>query len=464
MRRTVEKRAQKMKYRPVQFADFDANGNWVPSAFVSLADYTGARPQYDLMNAEPESTIATFDALYRHDAGDVPCSVDVIFRKAPYLTYAIRSAFAENALHESIKDGCLLINSVQISERVGTWISEPHIDRIDWNTRSELDILGDADTMLHHVKAHLFNFPYFESTDVTFIWNGHQMKHTCRLSFQLAEYTYTISSLPETGAQHERLNENGVHQLTHVLEIQHRDGECFSVESAKASIRCFEMLLSFVAGKRVPVMLPVGYSSDDVVVWQHTTTAKIIREVFPNWSFFNCRHTGIQTQLKEIAERFNDVIHTNRLTEFDRILDWYLAAQTADSFSVQVTACVSCLEKIALFGNAGTNDNDKVRQLTDFFFRHKIDIDLDESFKNLRTPAFRNFVELAYAYRSDFAHAKQSYDFPESVALTITDRLMRITDLAFLAMLHYEGDYMDRHNHTVCCEPVVVPWAHAEDA
>lgn len=452
------------KYKPIQAGEMYEHGNLILADAVSIADYTGARPHYDLMNAEPESTIATVETVYRHDACDVLCSVEIIFRKAPYLTHAIRSTFAENALHKSVESGYLLLNSVQIADRKCTWLSEQQVDRIDWNTRSELDILGDADTILHHVKAHLFNFPYFESTDVAFIWIGHQMKHTCRLSFQLAEYTYTISSLPETGTQHERLNENGVHQLTHVLEIQHRDGECFSVESAKAGIRYFEMLLSFVAGKRVPVMLPVGYSSDDVVVWQHITTAKIIREVLPNWSFFNCRHIGIQKQLKEIAERFNEVINTNRLTEFDRILDWYLAAQTADSFSVQVTACVSCLEKIALFDNPGASGKSKVQQLTEIFMKYRIDIELDESFRQLRTPIFENFVELAFAYRSDFAHAKQTYEFPADVVLAITARLMRITDLAMLAMVRYMGDYLDRHNHTVWCEPLLVPWAEEQNA
>jgi hypothetical protein len=47
------------KYKPIQAAEMDEHGNLILADAVSIADYTGARPHYDLMNAEPESTIAT---------------------------------------------------------------------------------------------------------------------------------------------------------------------------------------------------------------------------------------------------------------------------------------------------------------------------------------------------------------------------------------------------------------------
>ena len=83
------------------------------------------------------------------------------------------------------------------------------------------------------------------------------------------DWRITFNAVPDAARFTEEVEATGGYAITHVVRIERQDAAGFSIDDFKALSEGLRRFLSFVQGRWIGLVLPVGYDSGEQAVWRN---------------------------------------------------------------------------------------------------------------------------------------------------------------------------------------------------
>lgn len=135
-------------------------------------------------------------------------------------------------------------------------------------------IIKGSSQDLSYLIFHVANLDNFIGSKVALDQGRDDFSIVQRLILEADGWKITVDQIRSTQKHVRALKASGGYSVTHVGKLERESGEVFSVETGKLALEALSDFLSFVQGFRVSIILPVGYSLDDVVVWREWSPAR----------------------------------------------------------------------------------------------------------------------------------------------------------------------------------------------
>jgi hypothetical protein len=359
---------------------------------------------------------------------------------------------------------------------------------------SEISFLGDAHIgsgkNLSYVVFHIVNF--------------HEYLFGMPCKVELESWRLTFRSLNTSENHTQRLKATGGFAITHIGRLERSDRSVFNAQESLSFLDTCADALSFARGLSIPIVLPVGYDSENNKIWEfwkpcrHGSSWKNVSTWFPiienepldidenglppidenGFPIFRCRPyefslpkllTGFVRwkQKWEIAPNLgntnivlNTYLEANLISTVEVKLILIQAALEL-SASVHLTNVEKCFEE-SVFKKKKASE--KIRTL---LICLKIPTiipvsDLPElySYANTRNPPWDDALHALTEVRNDFSHAKKKYP---DLTIETKEELCRLglhyLELVLLALMDYDGGYINRcFMHHESWKPIHVPW------
>lgn len=326
---------------------------------------------------------------------------------------------------------------------------------LDWHPRSLPMEVGDRHTkQLTCVVGHVFNFPDFRGPQ-------HPLENVplgCSLLLLDADgWRCMLQALPNQGTRSvwERISEEGLCLLTHMVKLQRKDGATFSVEAAKRQLTQLTQFLSFVKGSSNWVVCDVGFDADGARAWQ-SFCAPRLGESWYSWADASQGQT-LETLFPLFVARWNQSAEWREC--LSHAIYWYTQANTGggqpgiDSALILVQAALERLahhhavvdqKLISAVGFKKLAASDKLRLL---FSSLHLPLDIPSSTPAIEDAANRyNWLDAPHAItlvRNSLVHPESKVQVSDCYFDAWKLSLWYL-ELAMLAMCGYEGSYRSR--------------------
>lgn len=213
-------------------------------------------------------------AELRYRGSSYHASAEVRLRPAPRFDVVVHCEFEApsdvgiSLVFREDREAALLLDG-QLLEGFHCRVTTTEVGvSLDWRSSHEPFELGDPEsTELSHAISHLFNFPMF-------VGPQHPAENVplgfSQLLLDAEGWRITLQELPDRRSHHawERVKNEGLCLLTHVVEARRLDGSSFAVDDAKEQVLQLNQFLSFVKGSSCWPVFDVGFDIGGNRVWE----------------------------------------------------------------------------------------------------------------------------------------------------------------------------------------------------
>jgi hypothetical protein len=358
---------------------------------------------------------------------------------------------------------------------------------------SEISFLGDA----HIGSGENLNYVVFH------VVNFHEYLFGMPCEVELECWRLTFCSLSTSENHTQQLKATGGFAITHIGRLERSDRTVFNAQEALNFLDTCSHALSFARGLSIPIVLPVGYDSENNKIWEfwgsrrHGSSWKNVSTWFPilenapldidengllptdenGFPVFRCHPyefslpkllTGFVRwkQKWEIASNLENV-HT--------VLNTYLEANLISTVEVKLILVQTALELSAwvhlvnaekCFDEKDFKNKNAAEKIKMLLTCLKIPIMIPGylpklyQYASTQTPEWGDALHALTAVRNDFTHAKKKYpDLPIEVKEELCRLGLHYLELVLLALVDYDGSYINRcFMHHESCQPIPVPW------
>jgi hypothetical protein len=353
---------------------------------------------------------------------------------------------------------------------------------------SEISFLGDANIgsgeSLNYVVFHIVNF--------------HEYLFGMPCEVELEGWRLTFRSLNTSENHTQRLKAMGGFAITHIGRLERSDCTIFNAQESLSFLDTCAHALSFARGLSVPIVLPVGYDSENNKIWEfwgsrrHGSSWKNVSTWFPilenapldidenSLSVLRCHPhefslPKLLTGFVKWKQRWEIEPH---LGNTNTVLNAYLEANLISTVEVKLILIQTALELSAwvhlvnvkkCFNEVDFNKNakeasKKIRILltclkipTMIPYSHLPEL---HAYASTQNPPWDDAPHALTAVRNDFTHAKKKYP---DLTIEAKEELCRLglhyLELVLLALMDYDGGYINRcFMHHESWKPIPVPW------
>jgi hypothetical protein len=278
------------------------------------------------------------------------------------------------------------------------------------------------------------------------------------------------------------LKKVGGYSITNIGRIKKKNNILFEIKDAVELINTFSYFLSFARGLRVPIVLLVGYDSNNRRVceqwdysfgqgwkilssWLPKQQMQQISLIFPNfvawWNDWGVTaKIIINMYLEANHNAFGDIaiiLSSSALELISRVVlveerQLIKASKFDDKSFTNADRVTYLLNELSIPTSLPISDDDLIDELLKF-----ADDNLTEKELNSKTAskALMIFIKL----RNDITHANKRYGAPPEVLFEATLLGLKYLDLVLLAIFKYDGSYTNRlHMSKWEGEYEPVPW------
>jgi hypothetical protein len=358
---------------------------------------------------------------------------------------------------------------------------------------SEISFLGDAHIgsgkNLSYVVFHIVNF--------------HEYLFGMPCEVELEGWRLTFRSLNTSENHTQQLKSTGGFAITHVGRLERSDRAVFNAQESLSFLDTCAHALSFARGLSIPIVLPVGYDSENNKIWEfwgsrrHGSSWKNVSTWFPvlevaplaidengllptNKNSLPASHRhpydfSLQKLLHGFSKWQQEWEIEPHLGNVYTVLNIYLEANLISTVEVRIILIQTALELSALvhlvnvkkcFSKTSFKRKDTHEKIKILLTCLKIPTiipgsDLPElnRYANTQNPPW-DFTCALSKVRNDFIHAKKKYP---DLTIEAKEELCRLglhyLELVLLALMDYDGGYINRcFMHHESWKPIPVPW------
>lgn len=419
-----------------------------------------------------------------------------------FLNYYHRSALLTLSDIETSLN--VFIDDISVGGDEGDWLSGRATKPVSLGTGQNLA----------NVIFHVANFPKFIGRPPSALIEGLRKRTIERIELKEQGWKLTLEQLETIQDNVRLLDAQGGFAITHVGKLEQLDGQTFSAEEAREFLDIFAHFLSFARGFKVPLILYIGFDSDENKIWEYWDSsggnswkyvsswfdknkAGKLAEVFPG---FLCWWQDWKDSARLII---NSYLETNYITTVDvKIL--------LSQISLELIARILLVEKESTIEEKDFDKHrpasDKLRLLlwslgipsklppTKITLSNKLRLEfllcgislgilcscpkiklqrsLLDSFQPKSTPILEELVEFTSQnnlkdglhtlteIRNHITHPKKKYDdLTFEVMFNASDLGLWYLELVLLAIFKYQGQYCNRLlNYTQNGQTEQVPW------
>lgn len=327
---------------------------------------------------------------------------------------------------------------------------------------------------------HLFNWPDLSGPDSYVLQIGtppHCGWRACgRFRMECDGWSITVAEFKNTDGLVKKLKETGGYAITHVGQIERRDGQTFSTEQLDKLLDCLGCFFSFVLGRWSRPSLTVGFDEVGDRVFEHWGMHQTtIGHYSGGNSFFDRRHDAIfQSLFPGFWQRWNDSLWHRPLSE---AIYWYIGANNV-GFGVNVdsallftqaalellawTYCVldkKAVSEKAFAPRGGLTASDKLTLLTSLL---GISSQIPAQLKSLNARPGKPWNDSMHAItdlRNGLVHPKERGTLPGNTYNEAWKLSLWYIDLILLRLCNHSGMYSNRLANRYVGEVEDVPWA-----
>ncbi|MCX6834558.1 MAG: glutamate--tRNA ligase family protein, partial [candidate division Zixibacteria bacterium] len=296
-----------------------------------------------------------------------------------------------------------------------------------------------------------------------------------RLNLAARDWLITIDAVSNLGERREAAARYGGTPVTHVGKLERCDGAPFTSTDCNEVITLVQFFLSFVRGRWVTPLIPVGFDHRGNRVWQDWTLRRIGRDPgFDSWcpvhdiryveSLFPqfCARWMDSTWREFLRPAINTYLHGNKQGLLD---DTIIFAQIV----LEMAADFILVEQTGQFP-ATTTEAAAAERIRLLFQRVSIPTEIPDQLANLRrfaeTEQTSSGLEVVTRIRNACVHhnaegrrflarlASEKYAFYDASRLALW-----YADLCLLWLIGYDGRYQSRIHAKWVGETETVPWA-----
>jgi hypothetical protein len=223
----------------------------------------------------------------------------VEFKWFPYS--GIRFTFTSNNSSTRLETGEASLRLLEISASANVQILNTNIgSTVFVGGQIYAPITVGSEVGLTYVLFHVVNFHDLIGRPTAVLTSESGWRTIERNLLEAEGWRITLDQLETTSEQTRQLNVQGGFAITHIGKLEKFDGQAFSGREAIDFLDICSHFFSFARGFRIPIILLVGYNSNNEITWQYwasrrgiywrgvdswfpTTENQVLADVFPGF-------------------------------------------------------------------------------------------------------------------------------------------------------------------------------------
>jgi len=300
---------------------------------------------------------------------------------------------------------------------------------------------------LRAVVFHLVNFAHFTSrrpSDAPGDWRRD------RMTWQTGDWRLMIDAVPGLSELEKQVKIAGGYIISHTARLERVDGRIFTSQDAQQFWEGLFRFLSFVHGRRMSAILPIGYDSSGQPVWQEW--APWIIDPWKGLHSWADLHHG-----NHLADGFRGFMQRRAdpswKESIDRAIYWYVESNRNPlSIETNIILTQVALERLAweylvrqkVMSKSRAEDLKAKGRITRLLKDHKVPIDIPAHYSEMGKSSWADAVQAIVDVRNDIVHPEPKVH-PTSALL----REARVCGLwllesFLLRLFEYNGPCSDR--------------------
>ncbi|MGA2258374.1 MAG: hypothetical protein ABSG53_27230 [Thermoguttaceae bacterium] len=262
----------------------------------------------------------------------------------------------------------------------------------------------------------------------------------------------TFNAVPDAARLTKEVEATGGYAITHAVRIERQDSAGFSIDDFKALSEVLRRFLSFVQGRWIALVLPVGYDSGEQAVWREWGPWRM--DSWGNYDSWADPQEG-----SHLGEAFSGFLRRRQdafwKETLDSVIYWYVESNHNPlSLETSIILAQVALERLAWHYLAIQSGMSKRKcddlhaegRIKKTLVDHRVPIDIPAQFREMTSHGCKDVVEGLIKVRNDLAHPTALMGADGRLLIETREASLWLLEILLLRLFDYSGLCADRRN------------------